>query len=412
MKPTKIAFTLPRLVALKPKPSRYWVWDTKTPGLAVMVTPTGARSYYYVRKVAGRVERVRLGGIEMRSDHLKKAIGKLQGAIADGRSPSQDRQARRAEITFGELWALYLTKHVQPRLRSAHKYSQWYELYLSQWKSRPLRSLQRSEAAALLAKITAAGSPITANRVRAVGSAMLRWARREEGLQVENIFADTGRNAETSKTRYLEPDELRRFWRTLQTKADSTTRDFLTLLLLTGVRKSTLAAARWADLDLRTRTWHIPAANMKAGKPLSLPLARPVIAILAARRQSLPENAEHVFPSHLKEGGHLKGVNPKAWKRTLAAAELTGVTQHDLRRTHATYGLGAGIPIEVLGKALGHTQHGGVTSVYARADLELVRLAVEKTVAALLRVAEAADTEDAARVLAFERPAWAREAVQ
>jgi hypothetical protein len=66
----------------------------------------------------------------------------------------------------------------------------------------------------------------------------------------------------------------------------------------------------------------------------------------------------------------------------------------------------------VLGKALGHTPIGGVTAIYAQADLALVRLAVERTVDAILKVAEAPETEDAGKVLAFPRPAWAQEAVQ
>jgi integrase len=96
----------------------------------------------------------------------------------------------------------------------------------------------------------------------------------------------------------------------------------------------------------------------------------------------------------------------------VASAEIAGVTPHDLRRTHATYGLAAGIPIEVLGKALGHTPIGGVTAIYAQADLALVRLAVERTVDAILKVAEAPEAEDAGKVLAFPRPVWAQEAAQ
>jgi hypothetical protein len=52
-----------------------------------------------------------------------------------------------------------------------------------------------------------------------------------------------------------------------------------------------------------------------------------------------------------------------------------------------------------------------VTAIYAQADLALVRLAVERTVEAILKVAEVPKAEDADKVLAFPRPAWA-EAVQ
>jgi integrase len=136
------------------------------------------------------------------------------------------------------------------------------------------------------------------------------------------------------------------------------------------------------------------------------------VQILQERAKALPANAEFVFPSTLTKSGHLAAVPRKGWRRVTERAEIGGANPHDLRRTSATYGLAAGVPIEVLGKALGHTPHGGITSVYARADIQLVRLAVERTVEALLRIAEAPDTEDAGKVLEFPRPAWAQEAVR
>ena len=57
---------------------------------------------------------------------------------------------------------------------------------------------------------------------------------------------------------------------------------------------------------------------------------------------------------------------------------------------------------------LGHTPIGGVTSIYAQAGEHLVRLAVEKTVAAILRIAEADDQAGGAELLAFPLPAWAK----
>jgi len=408
--PVRFAFTIPRLKALKPQAKRYWVLDANTPGLAVMVTPAGRKSYYYVRKIRGRVERVRLGGIEMQAEHLKKAIGKLQGAIADGRSPTLDRHTLRAEMTLGELWELFKARRGNAK-RSLDTNTTRYKLHLAGWAKRKLSAITRADVSALLAKITASSGPIAANRTRALLHTMFAVGI-EAGLEIRNPVAGTSRNAETSKTRYLEPGELRRFWRALLAEPEDDTRQFLQLALLTAVRGSTLAAARWADIDLRDAVWHVPAESMKAGKPLDLPLAKRTVQILRERAKAASPGGEIVFPSTRTDSGHLATVPREGWRRVIERAEIAGVTPHDLRRTHATYGLAAGIPIEVLGKALGHTPIGGVTAIYAQADLQLVRLAVERTVDAILRVAEAPDTEDAGKVLEFPRPAWAIEAVQ
>ena len=45
-----------------PGKDRRWVYDSKTPGLAMMVTSSGARSFYvYRRGFEGKPQRVRLG---------------------------------------------------------------------------------------------------------------------------------------------------------------------------------------------------------------------------------------------------------------------------------------------------------------------------------------------------------------
>jgi integrase len=407
-KSERVAFTAAKLAALKPKAERYWVLDTRRPGLAVMVTPAGKKSYYYVRKVAGRVERVKLGDVGMPEDALKKAIGKTQGQIADGRSPTRERRAVRREMTLAELWALFQVRRATKRslptdtLRYKH---------LAGLANRKVSAISHGDVSALLAEITTSAGPIAANRTRALLHSIFAVGI-EAGLEIANPVTGTMRNAEHSKSRYLEPAELRRFWQALLAEPEDETRVFLQLLLLTAARGATVAAARWADIDLGSAVWHVPPESMKAGKPLDLPLAKRTVEILRERANAAQEGAEWVFPAPGKESGHLASVPREGWARVVASAEIAGVTPHDLRRTHATYGLAAGIPIEVLGKALGHTPIGGVTAIYAQADLALVRLAVERTVDAILKVAEAPEAEDAGKVLAFPRPVWAQEAAQ
>src|SRR5664280_207286 len=83
--PVRIVFTKPRLVALAPKAERYWVLDAKTPRLAVMVTPRGAKSYYFVKKAHGRFERVRIASVgELSVEKARKRVAILGGDVADG----------------------------------------------------------------------------------------------------------------------------------------------------------------------------------------------------------------------------------------------------------------------------------------------------------------------------------------
>lgn len=61
-------------------------------------------------------------------------------------------------------------------------------------------------------------------------------------------------------------------------------RDYLLLLLFTGLRREEAARLRWTDVDLKARTLTVP--DSKNGSPHTIPLA-PCVADLLARRRVL-----------------------------------------------------------------------------------------------------------------------------
>ncbi len=66
------------------------------------------RPYYVYRKVNGRPERVRLGTFPtMTVEQARKMTDKVNGAIAEGRSPAQERrehkESKDREITLFEV---------------------------------------------------------------------------------------------------------------------------------------------------------------------------------------------------------------------------------------------------------------------------------------------------------------------
>ncbi|MFA7497049.1 MAG: Arm DNA-binding domain-containing protein [Acidithiobacillus sp.] len=60
--PEKMQFTKARIAALEPVPGkRVTVYDEAQKGLCIRVTPAGAKTFYCVRKIGGRVEWLRIG---------------------------------------------------------------------------------------------------------------------------------------------------------------------------------------------------------------------------------------------------------------------------------------------------------------------------------------------------------------
>ena len=389
----KVRFTKPSVKALRPEAKRYDVYDdSDNRGLAVTILPSGCRTWYLIRKVRGRVERVKLGNVaDLSPEAARKKAAKVNATIADGRSPSEERRAIRSEMSLGALWTAFLERHAKPRKRSWRTDELRWKRHLSHWQSRKLGSIDRPAVTRLLDAITASSGPVASNRVRALLSTLFEKAR-QWGADLSNPVSGSARNAEHAKERYLAADELARFLAAVDQDRDQDVADFLRLLLFSGVRRGSLCAARWEDLALADAVWRIPGQFTKSGRELELPLA-PAAAAIFRERQERAVPGAWVFPG--RRDGHTAGPGV-GWKRVLERAEITSLTPHDIRRTFGSYAAEVGVPLPVIARLLGHTMVGGVTAVDTRVAPTAVRAGVEKTVRYMLRVAAGT-----AKVIAF-----------
>jgi integrase len=205
-----------------------------------------------------------------------------------------------------------------------------------------------------------------ANRAIALLSAMFNSALDWKVFAGDNPAARIKMFKEDKRERFLSPDELRRVNDALLQEPSPFWRSYFPLICRLGPRRGELLAARWADVDLEQRTWHLPIT--KAGRSHLLPLPAPAVAIL----ERLPSRggSEWVFPG-IGKTGHL--VEPKsAWGRIRARAGVPDVRIHDLRRTLGSWLAAAGFGLPMIGKALNHSSLAS-TQVYARLDLDPVR---------------------------------------
>ena len=76
-------------------------------------------------------------------------------------------------------------------------------------------------------------------------------------------------------------------------------RDYILMLMFTGMRKSECASLRWDDIDLGKKIIRVQAANTKTGKKLDLPMSDFVHDLLVARR-ALGNSGGFVFPASRK----------------------------------------------------------------------------------------------------------------
>ena len=99
----------------KPKAKAYLVWDALQRGLALRVWPSGSRAWYCVYSRKGRARWMHLGNADtIKLGDARLLAGEAMLAVARGKDPAAERQARRSSGTFlQELHAKYLDEYAR-----------------------------------------------------------------------------------------------------------------------------------------------------------------------------------------------------------------------------------------------------------------------------------------------------------
>lgn len=348
-------------------------------GLQLRITPTGAKTFCVFRRVkGGEPGRVTLGSYpEMTIDQARKQAGQINAAIAEGANPAAVKRAHKAERTFADLFAEYIKRHAKPNKRTWAGDEQQYKQYLEKpLGKKKLTSIDRKAIASIHSNVTLAGHPTVANRVLALISSVFGWAI-NAGLGEKNPATGIKRNREVSRDRFLQGDELPRFFAALAEETNHTIRDYIWVSLLTGARRANVLSMRWADINFERAEWRLE--KTKNGTPQTVTLSPEVIEVLKARLPDPPDT--FVFPGTGKSG-HLEEPK-KGWQRILVRAQLENLRIHDLRRTLASWQAKTGASLAIIGKSLNH-QNVATTAVYARLDLDPVRESVNTATTAML----------------------------
>ncbi|ETD90861.1 tyrosine-type recombinase/integrase [Rhodobacter capsulatus] len=371
-------FTKAALAKLAPAPkgAKLYYYDEREAGLVLAVTAGGAKSFYLYKRIEGRPERLLLGRFpDLSIENARKAAQEAKGQIAQGVNPQKERRAVRDEMTFGALFDEYLEKYSKVHKRSWAYDEREVNKFLSHWFKRKISSIDKTEVERLHARIGKENGPYQANRllerIRSIFNKAIDW-----GWAGVNPAVGIQKFREKSRDRFLQPDELPRFFEALSHEPNEAARDFFMLSLLTGARKSNTLAMRWKDINFTTETWRIE--ETKNADPLTVHLPRQAVDLLKARK--LASDSPWVFPAD-SASGHLADPK-KAWARILKEAGIENLRIHDLRRTLGSYQAATGANGYIIGKSLGHRSQQS-TAIYARLNLDPVRASVNKATEAM-----------------------------
>lgn len=414
-------------------------YDEIVPKLAIRITGAGTKTFYIVKRVGPEMTWLKLGVFpDMTPEMARREAESKLGLFAGGNNPAETRRALKAEPTFAEFFKEYGNRHGQMK-KSWRDDQQRYRDYLEKpLGAKKLSAITRELVGRILSEMERNGKAgATVNNVRALASGIFGKAI-EWNYLVNNPVKGIKTRKAVKRDRFLQSDELPRFFASVGEEPNDTIRDYFLLSLLTGARRSNVLSMRWDQINLNEGIWRIP--DTKNGTPQNVTLSPEAAAILAARK----ENADgaFVFPGDGKSK-HL--VEPKkGWQRIFDRDELTQLTArieangdslaktetelladalerarktakhlkidtegarmnalriHDLRRTLGSWQAKQGASLAIIGKSLNHKSQ-QATAIYARLDLDPVRASVNSATAAML---DAAGMKQAAEIFPLKR---------
>ena len=369
--PNKINFTKASLTAipLPPAGKRVTYHDTKTNGLQIRSTSSGTKTFSVFRwvKGSGKPERVTLGRFpDISVEQARTMAAEINATIAKGDNPADGMRKFRDELTLGELFLEFLEQYSKVYKKSWKEDQSQFGRYMNKYSNKKLSSFKQSDFQRLHHKVGTEHGHYAANRLLSLLRAMFNKAK-EWGLwKKDNPTQGIKKFKEKSRDRFIQADELPRFFQALKEEENEIMRDYFLVSLFVGARRENVLSMRWANISFERYEWRIE--ETKTGDSQTVPLTPEVIEILLERKKQA--NSIFVFPGKGKSG-HM--VEPKSgWKRILSRAGLQDLRIHDLRRTQGSWQAATGASLPIIGKSLNH-KNADTTSIYARLDIDPVR---------------------------------------
>ncbi len=336
-------------------------WDQSLPGFGVRVSPSGRRSFVVMYYTAAGKRRMTLGAYPAMSlaDARQRAKTVLY-EVAGGGDPHAEKQAERKAETFEELAEEYLRLHSRAKKRSWKEDQRILDRdLLPMWKGLKAHDIRKRDVILVLDRIVQRGSPIMANRTRALVSKIFNFGIGRDIVEFNPTQGVPRPGKEKQRDRVLTEGEIRSLWQAFD-NLDPAMAGSFKMRLLTAQRGVEILTMRWEFVE--GGWWSIPAEVAKNGLAHRVPLAPQALALLEELRP-ITGKTPWVFASPRKEGARITAVQ-KAAERIAKQAEVEFVS-HDLRRTAASFMTSMGTSRLVVSKILNHVET-GVTAIYDR----------------------------------------------
>jgi len=228
---------------------------------------------------------------------------------------------------------------------------------LPYWGKRPISKIRRSDVHELLDNLDGSVLP---NRILALLKTIFHYACSRDWIEVSPAVGVSKPRREIPRCRVLEMEEIGRVF-SASLIIGYPFGCFVQGLILTGQRRSEVAAMKWNEVDLAIRVWRQSSEN-KSRRAHIVPLSPMMLQLLV----DAPRRGDFVFSN---DGAtHVSAYSKGKRKIENLLPSIGGAIQdwrfHDLRRSVATHMVRLGVSETVVKRMLNHSPGNVLTQTY------------------------------------------------
>lgn len=359
-------------------------YDATLKGFGVRVTSGGTKAFFLEKLIGTKLRRITIGRYpEITLEQARKEAQKLLGKIATGIDPiAEKKESKLKSITLSEAFNDYIKARKNLKPRTIQDYECVLKQAVPDWLDKPLLSITKD----MIGKRHAfygEKSKARANLVMRLLRAIFNFAagQYEDAKGRALILENPVKRLSHTRAWYrierrqsvIKIHELAQWYKgVMELKDERSTgksniiRDYLLLLLFTGLRRQEAARLTWSQVDLVGKT--LTVVDTKNHQNHILPLSDFLYDLLINRKELAM--SDYVFPGEGKTG-YL--VEPRKVMNKITQQTGIEFSIHDLRRTFITIAESLDIPAYALKRLLNHKMNSDVTAGYIVMDVERLR---------------------------------------
>lgn len=356
------------------------IYDSELPGFGIRLT-RNAKSYIAQAFVAGKSVRVTIGAHgPLTTEEARREARKKLGDMERGINLNHEKRlALLKSMTLQDLHSQFMSERgVSLRPATVKLYEGAIRRCFQDWLQVPINEIDKNMIERRHLELSNANGPrgkgeSHANQSMRYLRTLFNYAIASEILQVNPVKRLSDKklwNKNIRRKTLISKTDLPRWYQGVMELRNETIRDYLLLMLFTGLRRTEAAQLEWSNVDFANKTLTISSEITKNHEEHQIPLSSFVEHLLVRRKAYLVPSEVYVFPGdgknkHLIESKYSIGL----------VIQATGIefSPHDLRRTFLTILESLDVSPYTIKRLANHKMASDVTAGYIVSDIDRLR---------------------------------------